>query len=104
MRRSTSLPTPQSPRAYEPKYPTRRTPPLVAAASSAQARTAVSTSMGSGHLRTDERSDLTGRPDPFLALGDLDRQIIHQSGHDVPRGLLPEVEVKALQRLLCRLV
>src|SRR3990170_2983451 len=66
--RSTSLPTPQSPLAYEPKYPTATTPSSARPVSWPHARTARSTTSLSGHLRTDESKDLTGMRDGLLAL------------------------------------
>jgi len=65
---STSLPTDQLPRAYEPATPMASTSGRSAARCSAQFDTALSTSRASGHLSTREFNDLTGIAYGFPAL------------------------------------
>src|SRR5882672_10162461 len=83
--RSRSLPTPQSPRAYDPKYPRRRTSGRAAATSAAQRRTALSTWLRFGQTSTDEFNDLTGIADGLIA---LDRTVMFEGrAFGVPVGI-----------------
>jgi hypothetical protein len=71
--KSRSLPTPQLPRAYDPKYPRRFSSGKLRACSADQDRTARSTVLWSGHLRTGEFKDLSGIVDRIRA---LDRSVV----------------------------
>lgn len=66
--KSRSLPTPQSPRANEPKQPSLTSSGCRAAAVDAQAGSTPATSARLGHANTDELKDLTGIVHRFTAL------------------------------------
>jgi len=81
--KSRSLPTPASPRAYEPKHPIRATRASRERSACAHCRAAASTASRSGHLRTGECNDLTGIFDRLAA---LQRPVVLER---CPFGLVP---------------